>query len=484
GTADEDFSDTLAVDNSPPSVRDLDSISVDEDGNVLIGWTEDKTKDVKAYIVYLNTVGQTNFPVDTLFGQFNNFYSDTATGDPEAAVQRYRLAVMDSCENASPLGNIHYTMFLSLTQDTCKQEIYLSWTPYRSWSDGVQRYEVFYSDDVNKQLRIAGAVSGATLQYTFQNAQAGRTYRFFVRAYMNRLPDVTSSSNRVNMVSGLGIKFEYTYIRAVRPSGNGGLSIVWQISPQIPGKIEVLRGDNPKSISILVSGLNFGNGLDSFVDVSAREDRIYYYRINVYDKCGNLVSTSQNASNITLTAEGAEGGNKLTWQANTGWSGHTEHYEVYRTDNLGGWEFIGQADGNVTSFTDLDSIAEHGPGGVCYMVVAFEGNTNEFGFRDITWSNKVCFVLPPVVYVPNAMVKDGVTLSFAPSLRFVDTTTATLRIYSRQGAEIFSTTNVRKGWDGKDSNGNYYPEGVYLFILDVRGYDKTRQVVQGFMHLL
>jgi hypothetical protein len=81
----------------------LDSVSVDlNSGNVVLGWSPSPASDAIAYIIYYEDDNLWN-PVDTLYGLNNTFWTDYEH-DPNTAIHRYRIAVLDSCLNSSPMS--------------------------------------------------------------------------------------------------------------------------------------------------------------------------------------------------------------------------------------------------------------------------------------------------------------------------------------------------------------------------------------------
>lgn len=57
-------------------------------------------------------------------------------------------------------------------------------------------------------------------------------------------------------------------------------------------------------------------------------------------------------------------------------------------------------------------------------------------------------------------------------------------IYNRWGNEISRLNDQVVGWDGKNSNNQLCPDGVYYYVISGRSYDDTEHVYSGFVQLL
>lgn len=72
-----------------------------------------------------------------------------------------------------------------------------------------------------------------------------------------------------------------------------------------------------------------------------------------------------------------------------------------------------------------------------------------------------CEIGMPSAFTPNG---DGKNDYFYPVLQ-VGQKVVTLQVYHRNGQLIYDNENPTKGWDGKDKNGNYYTNDVFMYIL-------------------
>ncbi len=72
---------------------------------------------------------------------------------------------------------------------------------------------------------------------------------------------------------------------------------------------------------------------------------------------------------------------------------------------------------------------------------------------------------PPGLFIPNVFSPDGDGINEAFTAGVLPGVPGTvLRIFNRWGAELFTTSDMLKGWDGT-ANGSPVPDGVYLYLL-------------------
>ena len=99
------------------------------------------------------------------------------------------------------------------------------------------------------------------------------------------------------------------------------------------------------------------------------------------------------------------------------------------------------------------------PGEFCYRVRAEQGDSG--------WaatSNEVCLTLPPVVWVPNALVYNGFNNTWKPSIAFADVTEYRIDVFSRWGDLIWESLDPEAAWDGT-KDGAVLPEAFYPYTL-------------------
>jgi hypothetical protein len=479
------ISDTLEVDTKPHPAMEPDSISVLPDGSVIVGWSvdpKDPVNDTKSFIIY--SVNNGNFPIDTVYRDQALYGVDKKANANKASVS-YSIAPVDSCDNVAPIGNTHTTVFLSAGQDSCKYVVTLNWSSYKGWNP--KYYEVYYSFNPLKGFKYAGNSAGNS--FVIPGLQNLTQYYFFVRAVKNDARRITSSSNRISLVTVFEKDFKYVYIKTVSVVSNA-IKIDWTTSnnPQA-GYFELYRGLNKGSMKLIatVLGASLVNGLYSYTDTDADNSRIWYYKVKAFNSCGHFGGWSNIPHNIVLKLNKSGQRKDLTWNAYDEWSGGVMLYSVIRVQEniVPVTDYIGQESKTGLSFEDNDSFFNYKRPGICYYIKAVEGDSDQYGFNAESFSNQVCYFDPPVVYIPDAFVPDGgVNYIFKPVVSNVDLTSSSLSIYNKWGELIYFSNEIQKGWDGKLLNGNYAPADVFLYDLRITGMDYSHESYRGTFTLL
>ena len=80
----------------------------------------------------------------------------------------YRVFVVDTCGDYTPLGRTGQNILLSARQ--MGGRVVLEWTPYQGWANGVESYQIEVYDQANARYRAVGRVAGT--QTTFEDTEA------------------------------------------------------------------------------------------------------------------------------------------------------------------------------------------------------------------------------------------------------------------------------------------------------------------------
>jgi gliding motility-associated-like protein len=140
------------------------------------------------------------------------------------------------------------------------------------------------------------------------------------------------------------------------------------------------------------------------------------------------------------------------------------------------WDF---GDGN----TSADANPAHTytePGSYTVLMIATNslGCTDTARFEFIVVENKSSLVIPNV-FTPNG---DGLNETF--SFQEEGIATINVIIFNRWGREVYSWSATGKGWDGKSTDGNELPEGVYLYVVKASGVDGKTYDESGTVQLI
>ncbi|HPE39861.1 MAG TPA: gliding motility-associated C-terminal domain-containing protein, partial [Bacteroidales bacterium] len=99
--------------------------------------------------------------------------------------------------------------------------------------------------------------------------------------------------------------------------------------------------------------------------------------------------------------------------------------------------------------------------------VGVNQTTNEYGYCPSIFSNEVTLRQKPTIWIPNAFRPIGSQNKvFKPVTSFVSADTYKFVIYNRYGQTMFQTTNPNEGWEGRLSNGDFAPAGIYVYKIE------------------
>lgn len=469
-----------------PSAPVLDSVSVTEDNQIILGFHAPDPFMMCYPVYYLD--GSIRLPLHTVYNA--TLWTD-ASINPNDVSREYFIAVLDSCSNSShqtDSGQCNIRV-ASPTTDACHRTAQLTWNAYKNMHGGLKEYNVFLSDDNGNTYQQVGTTTSTT--FTLNDLQLNTTYRVFVQA-CNQNNSITSSSNRVNFSIDAEESNDMTYIRHVSVMDNRYISVLVHTSgDEYPfNTITLQRSENGQDFEDLHT-LSYHNGTDyEFMDSTANFNRtIYYYRTYIINSCNMPSGYSNISHNILLTGTtNSSQTSELEWNDYGTWNGDIDHYSVSRRTEYD------------TIFTELSNAimpSTHNSYGddvsmlfqlgskFTYYVTAHE-TLNELGFEDESISNHVTLQQESSMIIPNAFSPnyDGHNDVFIPSNAFVSSSNYELRILSRWGKTIFHTSDPTAGWDGHDMNGDNAPVGVYTYIINYVNSRGKAQQVRGCVTLL
>ncbi len=452
-----------------PDPLQQDSISVDENNLVTLGWAPSENGDVVGYIIYLyDETDSDYYNYDTIYGRFNSSYTDSIA-DPCNSRYSFAVAAFDSCFNKGEgtFAPQRYTILLeSIEYSACSQTNTLTWSAYNFLPD-VDSYSIFYSKDGGSYL-LAGQSNPNELTFVHENVEPGFTYTYYVQAIFNG----RSSSSCKKSVTAFAYdvpSFIYLANADVLPSNNIELTV--DVDAQVTYCTWNIFRDDPQTNSLeqiaSISGSEISESplvfLDENVDPNLGH---YYYYAEVLDSCNKLFLTSNDNKTIFLTVENTSTNfNQLQWNAFEGWDAGVEKYYIFRMMN--GIEPTTPIDSVGASFfeyTDDISSLDNTDGDLVYWVQAIENNGNTYGFKMSSNSNRTGVAVASDMYMPNAFRPGGYTAEFKPVYRFYSGLNYIFQIYNRWGQMIFESNDPERGWDGK-YKGNIVAQGVYVYKL-------------------
>ena len=195
-------------DNTPPDLPILDSVSVVNpiNGDVRISWFSCDSADVKYYIIY-RSISTSWEIIDSVLAPATTYLDTGAAGNfhPEL----YRLAAQDEMRNRSPMTGVsqyHNTMYVFPYQDSanCQMAIRLNWNKYLNWTEGVQEYLIYFSENYGPWTFLS-SVPGNTSVYFHETINDNTSYCYYIRAKSNTGRTSTSNLSQ-SLFLGLGCR--------------------------------------------------------------------------------------------------------------------------------------------------------------------------------------------------------------------------------------------------------------------------------------
>jgi gliding motility-associated-like protein len=469
------YSDTLIVDVIPPEVTELDSVSIDITSNkVVLGWHKNPSPDFDKYLLYYLDAGF--FVAMTPSETRDTFAVDLGANNPQNGSITYNINTRDSCGKSPAFEKRHSTIHLTSQIDTCAKTIQLTWTPYIGWV-GLKKHYIFRKTN-SGIYELIDSVNGNQFTYTTP-ILTGNTYTYFIRSQKDTSILVTSSSNTTTQTSRLRVDPSNTEIDFVSTKMPVSNDLVVQFSAgnneeASTYKLYYLNLQRQKlgEISLLssTSGAPIETGLSG--------DSRYLFILEAFDLCGNSSDFSDTSTNILLTGTDISGVRNLHWNPYFTWNTGVNSYLTYRgTGSNGNISYQNLVNTTDTFIQDIETGVNIEADGLCYYVEAIKDGTT------ISKSNGVCLSVEFSQFIPSAFAPEGYNKIFKPGGSLIDEKASTMKIYNRWGMLIYES-NLVNGWDGKESNGNICPDGVYYYQIEFISTKQERKLKNGTFTLL
>jgi hypothetical protein len=475
-------------DKNPPAAPMLDSVSVDLNGNVVMGINPSSSPDATCFVVY-QWSGVTYFPIDTsCTGNTPTIYTYT-NSSANSQSQEFSVAAIDSCGNISVIAlNNQATIYLRSASDICSKTASLSWNAYKNMNGGVSHYEILCSVNGGTYHHVADTTA---LTYIHKNLVQGNAYCYRIRAHsvlknLAGRDSITSTSNKscTSLPSGSQPSFVYlSNVSVNNPAEDAGIK--WLIDPTVKvGSFNVLRADNHSGP---FSGVGFtsavaGQSAYSFSDHSADATKQkYYYCVRVLDTCNTPIMRTDTSNTIFLVATASgKFGASLNWNDYAKWLGNVSGYNIYRSLNgtFSGVPIASVPFGTTTYIDDLSNYTMY-EGKFTYYVEAIEGTGDPYGLTEKSQSNYADVYLDAMMFIPNAFFPQGHNKVFLPVGDYVDISEYKLSIFDRWGGKIYETGDENRGWDGGS-----YPEGLYGYKVEYKNAMGEYRQQQGTVTLI
>lgn len=258
------------------------------------------------------------------------------------------------------------------------------------------------------------------------------------------------------------------FCNATVDTEDASITLSWdaQVESDVVGFVIYRRRDD--EASFVVHDSLFTLTATSYVDAQAvdADAHSYCYRMTVIDRCGTQSPISEEMCTILLEANPVEYTADLDWTPFIGWGSGPVSYDIWRSAPISnGFPAALLASTDPNTLTYLDQGVNKAR--LCYRIIAISDGT---GCASASQSNEACVNFPPTLFVPTAFTPNGDGLNdyFSSFGEFVES--FQLDIYDRWGKLLFRSTDVTIGWNGNVED-LAVPEGVYVYKIEVTGYD-------------
>lgn len=472
------------IDETAPIAPHFDSVSIINNQYVALGWQRSVSTDAAGYRIYKkqplgwDVLMEIDNP-DILFAIDSNF---TTFCEEE---RTYCIVTVDKCRNSSPINEsqqIHNLVLNPPILDICEKNIILNWLPYEmhDLTPQLGGYQIWVSQN-GDAFQLETTIPPNATFYNYNHPERNSNYIFKIQA-INNLQTVSTSSCEYQIYANLPKEPDYGFIRYASVN-NGFVDLCFEIDTQtsspsyqllrstagINGPFQIIKNLSPTGENLICT-------TDSVVDI---KNYSYYYKFQTLDSCLHIFEAPLIARNILLsTLTNNQSKIELQWIDYDGFINDIDKYLIYRKIDYGQYELI---DNTVDSiYVDDSREAENFQVSLWYRVAAVSNDS----IPDTAWSNFSQFELKSFsVFFPNAFKPNGsINNIFKPVYAGIIATEFQLVIYNRWGEQIFSTTNVNDGWNGKTKNGSDCETGPYAYhflMTDIRGnrYQKTGSVI-------
>jgi hypothetical protein len=431
------------------------SITSPAAGVVHLEWAPSASNDAYTYRLERSDDGVNWYLLTSLIKTYS--YDDNALNTSNRPYY-YRIWVIDSCGNLAAVPAVqHRTMLVKAKPGN--QFIDLKWNTYQGWP--VDQYKI-YRDNA-----LLLTVPGATHEFRDTMVLCLDYYTYRIEAVSSDGTIAVSNDDSAKAWDNNAPRVPYLRTVTVSvPNSEVRLewnaSTSWDVSRYYIYKRADQRGtldfvDSTASLTYTITG-----------DVTKPD----CYVVAAKDYCSNISAYSNLGCIMVLDAKNGDGFNELSWNAYYHWRDEVEGYDIYKKEDQGSWLQIGTTKELFYKDENLgDDIKDY-----CYRIEAKE-NPGTNNARSS--STEECASQDPLVYIPNTFtpyITEGTNDVFGPKGMYIPE--YDMRIYNRWGQVVYQTDNGTP-WDGRMANGAFAPDGVYVYFISIKGWNKDKGYFQG-----
>jgi PKD repeat protein len=340
-------------DTLPPPPVDLQRVTVEGSGEVLVEWPASAANDVDHYTVYRFNPSSAVFdsigivPGSGMAGLIS--YSDYNV-QTDLRPYTYKVIAVDFCGYALSLLTALPHTTVHLQAQAGFQQVSLNWTPYGDCA--VNSYLVVRKDQPNGIFLPIGTVSSATFSFTDTTAWCplDYTYRIMAQGVCN-VAGVESRSNDVIARPLSSIQDQYVDVLRTTVVNDHYVLTEWKapaILPQAVSQYEIQRSLDNLSFQVIAT---VPVGVYAYQDYSTDVDwNRYIYRVVVRNVCDINPIQGRPGASILLQWLEAGAGDILIWTKYFDWDSGVESYGVEMMNNQGQWVEQKRLPGSVTEW--------------------------------------------------------------------------------------------------------------------------------------
>ena len=467
-------SNSIFIDDVPPSYVEPDSVSVDMlSQKVIGGWTTPADADIMGYSLFkVDPATLNNILIDE---QKVNAYSfNTTTFNSTSSGNRLAIAAFDSCKNGGLISNYHSPILLNISTPAnykCVKKTVLSWVPYYGWTtDSNYLYVV---DLKSNKTIVCYHLSGSTTGFTYTFPYLNTTFAFFVRSKKVG-SKITSTSNIVSAnVPDFPIPVVKTSIDMVTVEQANEIQVHCKWSS---GDSACLFTKSAIGNWNLLSAYKAPQNSDIYLyNLANTNAQNIDFKLVRYNSCKFPADSTVTHSNIVLKETTPK---TLQWNPYNGWinEGKTVDYQIEKW-NGSTWNTI--ANTNTTNYI----IIGQGYGKNKFRVKATPTpNNNEFSHsNDIVIDLGYDSSAFDTTLIPSGFNPSGVNPIFKISNPAISPGQASMQIYNRWGQLIYKG-DALIGWDGQYM-GEPCLAGIYIYLIEAEFRNK-REIYKGTITII
>lgn len=458
-------SDTIGIDQTPPVLISLDSVSHQfGTNNIIMGWKKNPSADTRGYSLYID-----NGNAFTRIGTTND---TNYTHNPGNTRPQYTIATFDTCYLTTAIANpTHRSAYLTGTYDSCAKTISLNWSIYEGW-ETIEQQQLWIAINGNPFM-LANAFNPTISSYTIPEINRGDQYSIFIRTYKSGY-EMSSSSNIEQIQTYVFNDQELPDILNVSYLDNKIDMVFHQDYTSHINSINIYKTveyQNKRKIKTYNKTDLIADAFIRFNDVETEPEKHFYsYQLESINVCNESVGISNHKNSINLKIKD----NNLIFNHLRGFFGNVAYYQI-NVSYDDGFTWNTCAETNDTVIYDIKDTLS------CYQIIAIEQNNSRYDNQE-SYSNIVCIAGPFWAEVPNAITsRDQVKNNeFKVLGGGIDHNKSYYEIFNRWG-QIIHRSSTKETW--KPNNLDVL-SGQYIYLVRIIGIKGETKTMKGMLTII